>query len=192
MYLSAHPLEEYQAQLTTFCSHETTRLKDVKDRQEVIVGGMISSIKIANTRNPKPGAPSKYANFDLEDVQGTVRCICWPDGYENLGHLIQPESVVIMRATVDKRGGSDDVNLLANEIIPIEEAETRFTAGLRVHVDENRHSRGSHSSICTKFSEATPATWKSWFRCGCSPAMRTAQKPTSQSSGHPRIKGSAR
>ncbi|MEZ6149942.1 MAG: DNA polymerase III subunit alpha [Pirellulaceae bacterium] len=140
MYLSAHPLEEYQALLATFCSHETTNLKDVKDRQEVIVGGMISSIKLANTKNPKPGASSKYANFDLEDVQGAVRCICWPDGYEKIGHLIQPEAVVIMRATVDKRGGSDDVNLLANEIIPIGEAETRFTAGLRIHVDQERHA----------------------------------------------------
>ena len=140
MYLSSHPLEEYQALLATFCSHETTNLKDVKDRQEVIVGGMISSIKLANTKNPKPGASSRYANFDLEDVQGAVRCICWPDGYEKVGHLIQPESVVIMRATVDKRGGSDDVNLLANEIIPIAEAEARFTAGLRIHVDQERHA----------------------------------------------------
>ncbi len=140
MYLTAHPLEEYQALLASFCSHQTTNLKDVKDRQEVIVGGMISSIKLANTKNPKPGAPSKYANFDLEDVQGAVRCICWPDGYEKVGHMIQSEAVVIMRATVDKRGGSDDVNLLANEIIPIAEAETRFMAGLKINVDQDRHA----------------------------------------------------
>ncbi len=140
MYLSAHPMAEFQTQLSSFCSHNTTELKDVKDRQEVIVGGMISSIKLANTRNPKPGAPSRYANFDLEDLQGAVRCICWPDGFETMGHLIEAESVVIMRASVDKRGGSDDVNLLANEIIPIEEANTRFTAGLRIHVDQQRHS----------------------------------------------------
>ncbi|MEM7478646.1 MAG: DNA polymerase III subunit alpha, partial [Planctomycetota bacterium] len=126
-YLSAHPMAEYQTQLTSFCSHTTTQLKDVKDRSEVIVGGMISSIKLANTRNPKPGAPSKYANFDLEDLDGAARCICWPDGYANLGHLIEAESVVIMRATVDKRGSADDVNLIANEIIPIDDANTRFT-----------------------------------------------------------------
>lgn len=140
MYLSAHPMEEYKALLSTFCSHTSPQLKDVKDRSEVIVGGMISSIKLANTRNPKPGAPSKYANFDLEDMEGAVRCICWPDGYESLGHLIQPEAVVIMRATVDKRGGNDDVNLLANEIIPIEEAHARFTAGLRIQFDQEIHS----------------------------------------------------
>ena len=139
MYLSAHPMAEYQAQLNIFCSHNTLKLKDVNDRAEVIVGGMISSIKLANTRNPKPGAPSKYANFDLEDLEGTVRCICWPDGYEMMGHLIEAESVVIMRATVDKRGGSDDVNLIANEIIRIEEASERFTAGLRINVEQEIH-----------------------------------------------------
>jgi DNA polymerase-3 subunit alpha len=101
---------------------------------------MISSIKLANTRNPKPGAPSRYANFDLEDMDGGARCICWPDGYEKVGHLIQPESVVIMRATVDKRGGNEDVNLLANEIIPIEEASERFTAGLQIRMDQLKHT----------------------------------------------------
>lgn len=140
MYLSAHPMAEYKTQLETLCSHTTTQLKDVKDRSEVIVGGMISSIKLANTRNPKPGASSKYANFDLEDMEGAVRCICWPNMYETMGHLIQPEAVVIMRATVDKRGGSDEINLMANEVISIEEANTRFTAGLRIHVDQSRHS----------------------------------------------------
>ncbi|MCR9293436.1 MAG: DNA polymerase III subunit alpha [bacterium] len=139
MYLSAHPMAEYQLQLKSFCSHTTAQLKDVKDRSEVIVGGMISSIKLANTRNPKPDAPSKYANFDLEDLDGACRCICWPNSYETMGHLIQAENVVIMRASVDKRGGGDEVNLIANEIIPIDEASTRFTAGIRIHVDQNTH-----------------------------------------------------
>ncbi|MEM8733816.1 MAG: DNA polymerase III subunit alpha, partial [Planctomycetota bacterium] len=139
MYLSAHPMAEYQTQLSSFCSHTTTQLKDVKDRSEVIVGGMISSIKLANTRNPKPGAPSRYANFDLEDLEGAARCICWPDGYETQGHYIEAESVVIMRATVDKRGSADDVNLIANEIIPIDDASARFTAGIRINLHQEKH-----------------------------------------------------
>ncbi|MBX3423011.1 MAG: DNA polymerase III subunit alpha [Pirellulaceae bacterium] len=142
MYLSAHPLDEYQGQLSQLCSHTSSQLGTVKDRSEVLVGGMISSIKLANTRNPKPGAPSRYANFDLEDWDGIVRCICWPDGYQEYGHLIQPESIVIMRATLDKRGGSD-VNLLANEIIPIEDADQHFSAGLRIHLHEQVHSEAT-------------------------------------------------
>ncbi len=140
MYLSAHPMAEFKAQLETLCSHTSSQLKDVKDRSEVIVGGMISSIKLANTKNPKPGASSRYANFDLEDMDGAVRSICWPAGYEQYGEHIQAENVVIMRATVDKRGGNDEVNLMANEIIPIEEANERFTAGIRIHLNQETHA----------------------------------------------------
>jgi DNA polymerase III subunit alpha len=140
MFLTEHPMEEYRERLSQFCSHSSGQLKSLKDRSEVVVGGMISSIKLANTRNPKPGAPSKYANFDLEDMDGAVRCICWPNKYQDYAEWIQEQSVIIMRATVDKRGGEEDVNLLANEIIPIDQAEQRFTAGLRIQLDCQRHS----------------------------------------------------
>ncbi len=139
-YLTSHPLEEYRSQLTALCTHRSIELKNVKTRTEVVVGGMISAIKLANTRNPKPNAPSKYANFDLEDMEGGMRCICWPDGYEKVGHLIVPESVVIMRATLEKRGDGDEFNLLANEIIPIQEASSRFMTGLNIQIDQSIHS----------------------------------------------------
>ncbi|WP_419195283.1 DNA polymerase III subunit alpha, partial [Novipirellula herctigrandis] len=77
-YLDSHPLAEFEPKLATFRTHTTDGLSEIKDRGEVTLGGMISSIKIAHTKNPKPGAPSKYANFDLEDMQGAIRCIVWP------------------------------------------------------------------------------------------------------------------
>ena len=43
----------------------------LKEREEVILGGMISSIKFSHTQNPQPGKPSKYAMFDLEDIDGS-------------------------------------------------------------------------------------------------------------------------
>jgi DNA polymerase-3 subunit alpha len=138
-YLSAHPLEPYRKTLLTYCSHRTNELKPLGDRQEVMMGGMISSIKIAHTRNPKPGKPSKYANFDLEDLEGNIRCICWPDGFESVSHMITPDAVVLIRGSVDKRDGGDDANLLVNEIIAIEDADSRFTGGIRIHVDERSH-----------------------------------------------------
>ncbi|MFO1063741.1 MAG: OB-fold nucleic acid binding domain-containing protein [Pirellulales bacterium] len=140
MYLSSHPLAQYADQFRAFVTHTSATIKNCKDRQEVIVGGMISSIKLANTRNPKPGAPSKYANFDLEDLDGNSRCICWPDGYATMGEMIEAERIVLLRAAVDKRGEGDEYNLIANEIIPIETAASRFTAGLRILLSESQHS----------------------------------------------------
>ena len=44
-YLASHPLSEFETKLSTFRSHTTDGLSDIKDRGEVILGGMISSIK---------------------------------------------------------------------------------------------------------------------------------------------------
>ena len=137
-YLTAHPLSEYDAILKAFCSHNSQTVKTVKKRDEVLMGGMISSIKIAHVKNPKPGQSSKYANFDLEDMDGYVRGICWPDGMEKYGEMIQPDAVVLIRGTVDKRG-EDEFNLLVNEMFPIQEADTRFTTGIHISFDQLRH-----------------------------------------------------
>jgi DNA polymerase-3 subunit alpha len=139
-YLSAHPLSEHESALRNLTSHTTITMRTMPNRSEVIVGGMISSIKLAHTRNPKPGAPSKYANFDLEDLEGPVRCICWPDGYEQMGQYIEPDAVVLIRGAVDRRDGGDECNLICNEIIPLHEADTKFTTGIRIHLDEQKHS----------------------------------------------------
>jgi DNA polymerase-3 subunit alpha len=146
-YLSAHPLASFQQTLSNFCSHSTIALKECKAREEVMVGGMISSIKLAHTKNPKPGQPSKYANFDLEDVDGMVRCILWPDGFASSGHFIIPDAVVLLRATVDRRGGGDEVNLIVNEVIPIEEADAKFTGGVQVFMDAAKHGSGTFGRL---------------------------------------------
>jgi DNA polymerase-3 subunit alpha len=138
-YLSAHPLSEYATTLQAFCSHTSASIKNCKHRDEVLMGGMISSVKIAHTRNPKPGQSSKYANFDLEDMDGYVRAICWPNDFEQYGELIQHDAVVLARGTVDKKGEGDDVNFVVNELIPIGDADTKFTTGIHILYDQNKH-----------------------------------------------------
>jgi DNA polymerase III subunit alpha len=147
-YLTAHPLSEYETTLKAFCSHNSISAKTVKKRDEVLMGGMISSIKIAHTKNPKPGQSSKYANFDLEDMEGYVRGICWPDGMEKYGDMIQADAVVLIRGTVDKRG-EDEFNLVVNEIIPISDADTKFTTGIHISYDQVNH----HPDMIQKIRE---------------------------------------
>ncbi|TWU41759.1 DNA polymerase III subunit alpha [Novipirellula artificiosorum] len=139
-YLDSHPLAEFEMKLATFRTHTTDGLADVKDRGEVTLGGMISSIKIAHTKNPKPGAPSKYANFDLEDMQGAIRCIVWPKGFVDVGDHVQPDAVVLARGKVDRRGGGDEANLIIDELIPLEGLDQRYTHGMRVRIDEQEHT----------------------------------------------------
>ena len=137
-YLSSHPLAEYEKQLRAFCTHTTTSIAGLPNKAEVTLGGMLSSIKLAHTKNGKPGKPTKYANFDLEDMDGAIRCIQWPDDYLQSGHLIQPDAILVVRGRLDKRGG-DEANLIANELVPLEQIDLRYAKGIEVRIDEKTH-----------------------------------------------------
>ncbi len=139
-YLSSHPLQEHASRLETFCTHTTADLADVPDRAEVMLGGMLSAIKLAHVRKVRPGSTNtKYANFDLEDMHGAIRCILWPDDFARCGDLVQPEAILAVRGTVDRRGASDEANLIVNELIPIDELDARYTRGVLLRVQETKH-----------------------------------------------------
>jgi DNA polymerase-3 subunit alpha len=145
-YLTSHPLDEHKRTLSTFCSHSTSQIAAVKERDEVILGGMLSAIKFSNTKNPQPGKPSRYAMFDLEDVEGAIRCICWPDTFAEMGHLVAPDNILVVRGVIDRRGG-DEANLIVNELIPLDQLESRYTSGIVVRLHEDRHSETTLDTI---------------------------------------------
>jgi DNA polymerase-3 subunit alpha len=104
-----------------------------------MLGGMISSVKLSHTKNPKPGAPSRYAMFDLEDTEGIMRSIVWPEQFAVYEEQIKPDAIVVLRGAIDKRPGSEEANLIVNEIIPLENLASRYTRGVRIRVIEQAH-----------------------------------------------------
>lgn len=146
-YLSSHPMAEYEPKLAAFRTHNTDQLGEIQGRTEVLVGGMIGSIKFAHTKNGKPGTPSKYANFDLEDMQGVVRCILWPRQFAEQGEAVVPDAVVIARGVVDRRGGGDEVNLVINELLPLATLDSKYTHGIRVSLDQRQHGQETMTKL---------------------------------------------
>jgi len=139
-YLSSHPLAEYESTLKACCTSHSIGAKSLAHRTEVWMGGVVSSIKIAHTRNPKPDSPTKYANFDLEDLEGITRSIAWPNTYERYAPWIVADAIVLARGRIDKRG-EEEINFIVDEVIPIAEVEARFTSGLTILFDECKHSQ---------------------------------------------------
>ena len=137
-YLSSHPLAEYEDKLSRFCTHTTAKIADLPDRAEVIMGGMLSSLKFSHTKNAREGQPTKYVMFDLEDTAGAIRSILWPRSFETQGEKIQADAILILRGTLDRRGG-DEANLIVDEVIGFDELDARYTTGMIIRVDEKHH-----------------------------------------------------
>jgi DNA polymerase-3 subunit alpha len=139
-YLSSHPLAEYESTLRTFCSHTSAQLAKLEARTEVLLGGMLAAVKFSHTKNPRAGSThTKYAMWDLEDLDGIVRCIMWPEQFAEFGHLVKADATLAVRASVDRRPGGEEINLIVQELIPLEELSARFTSGVVIRVREETH-----------------------------------------------------
>jgi DNA polymerase-3 subunit alpha len=139
-YLTSHPLAEHEGTLRTYCSHSSVQLAKLEHRTEVLLGGMLAAIKFSHTKNPRPGSThTKYAMWDLEDLDGIMRCIMWPEQFAEFGELVQPDAIVAIKGAVDRRPGAEEVNLIVNELIPLADLPARFTSGISVRVREDEH-----------------------------------------------------
>jgi DNA polymerase-3 subunit alpha len=139
-YLTSHPLAEHEQLLRTYCTHMSSQLGKLDARAEVLVGGMLAAVKFSHTKNPRQGSTNtKYAMWDLEDLEGIVRCILWPEQFAEFGEHVKADAIVAMRAVVDRRPGSEDVNLIINELIPLDQLSARFTSGVVIRVREDTH-----------------------------------------------------
>ncbi|MFW5693221.1 MAG: DNA polymerase III subunit alpha, partial [Thermoguttaceae bacterium] len=139
-YLSQHPLEEYEETLTTYRSHRTSELGKLAPKAEVFLGGMLAALKYSNTKNPKPGKPSRYVMFDLEDTEGLVRCIVWPDKFAEYEELIAADAILMVRGKVDKRPDSEEATLIVDELIPFDQLAERYTRGVAIRLLEEQHN----------------------------------------------------
>ena len=137
-YRSSHPLAEYKSILSAFCSHTTVQAAKLPHRAEVMLGGMISSVKLAHTKNPRPGNPTRYAMWDLEDTDGMMRCILWPEQFQQYGEMVKADAILAVLGVVDKRGG-DEANMIVNELVLLEDLPKRFTRGISLRLSESVH-----------------------------------------------------
>jgi DNA polymerase-3 subunit alpha len=136
-YLTSHPLAQHAEVLATYCSHNTAAIAEAATRTEVVMGGMIGAIKHSQTKNARPGETNtRYAMFDLEDMEGMIRCILWPSDFVNYGQMVADGAIVALRGSIDRRPGSDEANLIVNEIFALADLAQRFTRGIRIRLVE--------------------------------------------------------
>lgn len=144
-YLTSHPLSEYADQLKQFASNTISDLQEIEDRVEVMLGGMIASIKKAQTKSPSRNGNSKYVNFDLEDPTGIIRCIMWPDDYARYTEEVVPDALCFIQGRAERRGR--EPNVIVNKFMTLEKAEREFTEKLAIKFQKGYHNESDMRTV---------------------------------------------
>ena len=123
IYISGHPLEEYQEiwqknitnKTSDFLLDEETDTTVVKEGQSVVIGGIISDKRLKYTKT------EKVMSFLLiEDLLGTVEVIVFPRDYEKYSDKLVEDRKVFIKGRVSVEE-EKDAKLICEKITTFEE-----------------------------------------------------------------------
>jgi len=128
LYISGHPLKEYEGLLKEKTSHNTAQLAGLTEGTPVVVGGVVAGMRKITTRQGEP-----MVFMALEDLLGNVEVVVFPRVYRDYASLVRPDAAVLVRGRVNFNSSDDEVKVIAGEIISLEE---RVPPSLHIKVPE--------------------------------------------------------
>lgn len=135
-YVTGHPLDRYKETLEKFTNVNALSIREISDKSAVRIGGTISASKVIRTRK------EELMGFaTVEDLNGTVEVVVFPSVYAGCADLLTSDTPVLVQgqAQVEENG----VKILADAIIPMEQAEETWTVEVRLMVDPEKTDRNS-------------------------------------------------
>ncbi len=131
LYLSGHPLVEHQHEVRAFATRDTTGLADSIGKK-VVVGGLVTAVRLQHTKTTRSGQPSKYARFKIEDHAGGVDCVMWPDAYDKYGAVLVEDAIVYAVAQVQEQ--REHPELVVGRVVPVADGPAALARGLALRV----------------------------------------------------------
>ncbi len=132
IYISGHPLKEYENILNKNITATTAQFKPkteeeayeaesdsvseerVKDGEHYIIGGMIIAKKTMLTRKNQ-----NMAFLTLEDLMGTVEVVVFPKFYQKYRHWIEEDNKIFIRGRADV--SDEEGKLICEQMIPFDQ-----------------------------------------------------------------------
>ena len=119
MYVSGHPLGEYEEELKNNTSIDNGKINVLKedmesylnlDEKEVILGGMIVNKRIQTTKRN-----DIMAFLELEDLYGTIEVIVFPQTLKEYNSILNEDSIVYIKGKLSIKE-EESAKLIAREI----------------------------------------------------------------------------
>ena len=145
LYLSGHPMDRYMGELKAFGARSTAELAELPIaaptdngwtasgpkpiEPDTSIGGIVAACRQLKTRKG-----DRMAVFTLEDSQGGVEVIAFPEAYQRASALIETGTMVLVRGKLER--DDESVRILASEIVPIAAVRERLAREVAIRVQD--------------------------------------------------------
>ena len=131
-YLSGHPLERFARDLTLFGARRAAELTG--SEADIWMAGIVSGLRPLKTRKG-----DRMAVFMLDDIDGSVEVVVFPETFGKHGSLIDTDAMLLVRGKLEK--DDESARLVATELLPIAALMERTTREVAIHLKAPQHGR---------------------------------------------------
>ena len=125
----------YQDVLEQFSNVDLMDPESAKGKQTIKVGGLISEMKIHYTKRGN----KEMAFVTIEGLQGQAELVVFPDIFAETKHLIKPDKMIFVEGKISDQNRDDDqIKLLADTIIPLEQAQEKYARSLHINLEVDK------------------------------------------------------
>jgi DNA polymerase-3 subunit alpha len=130
-YITGHPLDAFAAEIELFANVTSSRIGSVRSGSEIKIGGIISAIREKTTKRGE-----KMAILSLEDLEGIVEVLVFPETYREIREDLDTQAPVLLIGRVDSDETSSKV--IAEEICRMENVRERLSKSVHIQVRMDR------------------------------------------------------
>ena len=138
MYVSGHPLSQFEEELQRNTSIDIGKINSLKedeevylslDEREVIMGGMIATKNIKTTKRNEI-----MAFLELEDLYGTKEVIVFPQLLKKYSNILNEDSIIYVKGNLNIKE-DENPKIVAREISDINHKVNNSKTGLYLKID---------------------------------------------------------
>ncbi|MDD5064021.1 MAG: DNA polymerase III subunit alpha [Phycisphaerae bacterium] len=155
-YVTSNPLSHHAEIINLYSTLDTSQLAGHTQDKQVVIGGLIDKIRYHITQKGR-NAGAKMAVFTLEDLQGQVEVVMFPDVLTKFAEMLLKDAIVFVKGKLDYR--REKPNIIAIELIPLERVRENLAAKVKIRLnaeDVTKEKVAAIKTICQHHRGQSP------------------------------------
>ncbi len=128
-FITGHPLERVREETRRWATTTCGRLATLTADTEVSLLGLITRLRLVKTRKG-----DRMATFVLEDLEGSVEVLVFPETYKKVVTRLAEDEIVLVKGRAET-GEDGTARVLCSELLPLDQAKLFEARHVRVRVE---------------------------------------------------------
>jgi DNA polymerase-3 subunit alpha len=156
-YVTSNPLSHHAETINLYSTIDTSQLTGCTQDKPVVIGGLINKIRYHITQKGR-NAGAKMAVFALEDLQGQVEVVMFPDTLNSFAELLLKDTIVFVKGKLDYR--REKPNIIASELITLEQVREKLAAKVKIRLDAKEVTKEKVAAIKSICQDKALSMWR--------------------------------